>query len=69
MHCSRLPAATPDDIHVLVLVKKPERYIFLFDSSQEEAILRTLGRFATNPELSLTWRDAAAAGLKITEHK
>jgi hypothetical protein len=38
-----------------------ERYIVLYDDSPEERreALRTLGRWAADPELSFTWYDAA----------
>lgn len=54
-----------DDINVLALVKGRERYIFLFEDSQRAAALRTLGKFASNPELSFTWYDAAVLSQKI----
>jgi hypothetical protein len=53
------------DINVLALVKGEERYIFLFDDQNRAEALRTLGRFASNPELSFTWYDAAVLSQKI----
>lgn len=53
------------DINVLALVKKEERYIFLFDDENRAEALRTLGRFASNPDLSFTWYDAAVLSQKI----
>ena len=53
------------DINVLALVKGEERYIFLFDDNNRAEALRTLGRFASNPELSFTWYDAAVLSQKI----
>jgi hypothetical protein len=53
------------DINVLALVKGEERYIFLFDDGNRSEALRTLGRFASNPELSFTWYDAAVLSQKI----
>ena len=47
------------DINVLALVKGDERYVFLFDDSNRSEALRTLGRYASNPELSFSWYDAA----------
>ena len=47
------------DINVLALVKGQERYIFLYDDGHKSEALRTLGRFASNPELSFSWYDAA----------
>jgi hypothetical protein len=54
-----------DDINVLALVKGNERYIFLYEDSQQSEALRTLGRFASNSELSFSWYDAAVLAKKI----
>ncbi len=57
----------PQDINVLALVKGAERYIFLFDDDNRSEALRTLGRYASNPELSFTWYDAAVLSQKIRQ--
>lgn len=54
-----------DDINVLALVKGQERYIFLYDDGNRSQTLRVLGRFASNPELSFSWYDAAVLSQKI----
>lgn len=54
-----------DDINVLALVKGKERYIFLYEDSQQTEALRTLGRYASNPDLSFSWYDAAVLAKKI----
>ncbi len=56
-----------DDINVLALVKGSERYIFLFDDTQRAEALRTLGRYASNPDLSFTWYDAAVLSQKVRQ--
>ena len=56
-----------DDINVLALVKGEERYIFLFDDTQRADALRTLGRFASNSELSFSWYDAAVLSQKVRQ--
>ena len=56
------------DINVLALVKGSERYIFLFDDENRAETLRTLGRYASNPELSFTWYDAAVLSQKIRQN-
>ena len=53
------------DINVLALVKGEERYVFLYDDASRAEALRTLGRFASNPELSMTWYDAAVLSQKV----
>jgi len=55
------------DINVLALVKGEERYVFLYDDSNRAETLRTLGRYASNPELSFTWYDAAVLSQKIRQ--
>jgi len=54
-----------DDINVLALVKGQERYIFLYDDKNRSQALRVLGRYASNPELSFSWYDAAVLSQKI----
>ena len=56
-----------DDINVLALVKGKERYIFLFDDTQRAEALRSLGRYASDPELSFTWYDAAVLSKKVRQ--
>ncbi|MDA0659478.1 MAG: hypothetical protein O2931_09790 [Planctomycetota bacterium] len=54
-----------EDINVLALVKGQERYIFLYDDKNRSQALRVLGRYASNPELSFSWYDAAVLSQKI----
>jgi len=56
-----------EEINVLALVKGEERYVFMFSDEQRSETLRTLGRFASNPELSFTWYDAAVLSQKIRQ--
>ena len=55
------------DINVLALVKGKERYIFLYDDDNRAETLRTLGRFASNQDLSFSWYDAAVLSQKIRQ--
>ena len=55
------------DINILALVKGKERYVFLFDDESRGATLRTLGRYASNPDLSFTWYDAAVLSQRISQ--
>lgn len=55
------------DINVLALVKGEERYVFLYDDASRAETLRTLGRYASNPNLSFTWYDAAVLSQKIRQ--
>jgi len=54
-------------VNVLALVKGDQRYIFLFDNQSREQMLQTLERFAADPELSLTWYDAAVLSQKVRQ--
>ena len=55
------------DINVLALVKGEERYIFLFSDRHRAETLRTLGRYASNSELSFNWYDAAVLSQKVRQ--
>jgi hypothetical protein len=55
------------DINVLALVKGEERYIFLYDDEHKSEALRTLGKFASNPELTFSWYDAAVLSQRIRQ--
>jgi hypothetical protein len=55
------------DINVLALVKGEERYVFLYNEANKAETLRVLGRYASNPELSFTWYDAAVLSQKIRQ--
>ncbi len=54
-----------EDINVLALVKGEERYIFLYDDTRRAETLRTLGRYASDPDLSFSWYDAAVLSQKV----
>jgi hypothetical protein len=60
-------AAVKNDVTILALVKGQERYVFLFDDAHRTEMLRTLGRFAANPELSFTWSDAVNLSEKVKQ--
>ena len=49
------------------MVKGSERYVFLFDDSSRAATLRLLGKYASDPDLSFTWYDAAILSQRIRE--
>ena len=63
------PEQNPTDINVLALVKGEERYIFLYSDEQKAEVLRRLGQFASNRELSFTWYDAAILSQKIRQEQ
>ena len=54
-----------NDINILALAKGEERYIFLYNEQSRNETLRTLGRYASNSELSFSWYDAAVMSQKV----
>ncbi len=57
------------DINVIAIVKGEERYVFLFDDDSRAETLRTLGRYASDSELSFSWYDAAVLSQKVRKTK
>lgn len=55
------------EINVSGLVKGGERYFFIFDDDHRPEALQALGRFASNPDLSFSWYDAAVLSQKMRE--
>ena len=54
-----------NDINVLAFIKGEERYLFLYKDETRSETLKTLGRFASNPELSFSWYDAAVLSQRV----
>lgn len=51
--------------NVIALVKKEERYVFLYDEHSADTLLRQFGRYASDESLSFTWYDAAVLSQRI----
>lgn len=60
-------ARITDNRRLILYVKGEERYSFLWDTEQQPEVLRQFGRFASNPDLSFTWYDAAVCSQKVRE--
>lgn len=58
----------PEDVNVVALVKGSERYVFLFDDLSRDELLKVLGRFADEDDLSFSWYDAAVLSQKVRSH-
>lgn len=43
----------------VALQKNGEVFMFFYGDDEIEAVIRTLARFAANPELNFTWTDAS----------
>jgi hypothetical protein len=56
-----------DHVNVLAMIKGEEKYVFLYSEENRIEMLRTLGRYAADPELSFSWYDAAIMSKKIRE--
>ncbi|MEL6895649.1 MAG: hypothetical protein AAFP90_06075 [Planctomycetota bacterium] len=56
-----------NEVNVLALVKGEERFVFMFSDQNRDETLRTLARFAADPELNFTWYDAAMLSRKIRD--
>ncbi|NBW95187.1 MAG: hypothetical protein EBR28_00265 [Planctomycetia bacterium] len=54
-------------MNVIALVKGGERYVFLYDDDSRAEAIKTLGRYAANPDLSFSWYDAAVLGQKVRQ--
>jgi hypothetical protein len=65
MPVNRLPERKETDVTFIVMPRGEERYVFVFDDAHRAQILRTLGRWAADPELSLTWYSAAILSQQI----
>ena len=57
------------ETYMLALVKGSERYVFLYTEDNRVETLRTLGRFASNPDLSFSWYDAAVLSQKVRQEQ
>ena len=55
------------DVKVIALIKGEERYVFMYNENRHQEVLRVLGRYASDPELSFSWYDAAVLGQKIRQ--
>ncbi len=47
------------ELNVLALIKGSERYVFIYDDASRDDVIDTFRQWAAEPQLSLTWFDAA----------
>ena len=52
-------------INCSVFVKGPQRYIVLFDDAHHVEAYRSLGKWASHPDLNYTWWDCARQAKSI----
>ena len=58
-----------NEVNVLALVKGQERYVFMYNDQNREEIVESFGRYASDPDLSFTWLDAATLTQKALREK
>lgn len=62
---NRLAPTTDRDIFMTAVIRGDDRYVLLYTDATRWQALATIGRWASDPELSFTWFDAAMASQKI----
>jgi hypothetical protein len=62
-------ASVSKDVNVLALAKGDERFIFLYTDANKSETLRTLGRFAADPNLNFSWYDAAVLSQRLRQEQ
>lgn len=55
------------DINVIGIAKGDERFIFIYTHDARSDALRTMGRWASNQDLSFSWYDAAVLSKRVRE--
>jgi hypothetical protein len=54
-------------IRILLLRKPAEQYVFMYTDQSMPDLLRTLGRYAVDPELAFSWYDAAVLSQRVRQ--
>lgn len=54
-------------VDVLHMKKGDEHYVYLFNDDTRKELLRRLGQDAANPQLSMSWYDAATLSKRVRE--
>jgi hypothetical protein len=55
------------EFNVLALIKGAERYVYVYDDASRPGVLDAFRTHAADPELTLTWFDAAVLTRKARE--
>jgi hypothetical protein len=56
-----------NDLNIQAVVKGKEHYILLYDEAHRQDALLVLGRWASHPELTFSWYDAACLSKRIRQ--
>ena len=59
---------TSGGINVVAIVSGGHTWVFMFRDDKRAECLRTLGRFASDKDLTVTWYDAARLSQAIRNH-
>jgi len=51
--------------NVVALQKAGESFVFCYEDEDSEAVIKTLARFAANPDINFGWSDAAVLIQKV----
>ena len=51
--------------NVVAIIKGDEQFVFIYRDEQRSECMRALGRWASNPELSFSWYDAAVLSQRM----
>ena len=54
----------PRPTNIVSILREKERYVFLFDNLSLPQLRQFMGRFASDPEMTFTWHDAALLSTK-----
>jgi hypothetical protein len=55
------------EFNILALVKADERYVYVYDDESRAALMSVLRDHAADPDVSLSWFDAAVLVEKLRE--
>ena len=57
------------DVNVVGVRKAGESFLFLYRDDQSEDVLRSIGRTASQDDLTFSWHDAAVLSQKVRSMK
>ena len=50
---------------LLAIVRREQRYMWVYDSKHQADVIRSMSRYACDPDLDFTWYDAAMLTQKV----
>ena len=54
-------------LNVVCVCRGNERYVWMYDDDRVTECYRSIGRFASNPDLAFSWYDAALATQRMRQ--